>query len=433
MHAHILDTLGRDRAPSGETWNVAYEKAMLEWSDPTPFNFLVVPNSRPNPCLSTPVVRDGKNSVGFATSFCGTSFGAATVAVTQMTFVGEHFADVATIFNDIFAWDVYSGELRTDGVIDFSRVAVHELGHIVGLDHENVAPSIMGQVVGDVETPQLDDTNGIFIIYAGPPPPPAPNPCAPPVPIPLSTNFNAGLTVEDCDIAPLFNLPFTLFADLYAITVTSPGHLVVRMNASAFDTFLVLLDAQTMKPIDLDDDSGAGLNSLVVRDLATGNYVIVATSAFFGVTGGYTLAASFDSYPVKSVDNCPNLVNPDQADADDDGAGDACEDDDNDGVLDVTDNCPTVANPGQSDADLDGLGNACDQFPEDPSETLDSDADGMGDNFEREHGLDPHDPRDASEDNDGDGMTNIEEFVRDTDPSLNEAAVLLPIITIILD
>jgi len=91
-----------------------------------------------------------------------------------MTLVGDHFVDVATIFNDVFNWDIYSGPIRADGFIDFSRVAVHEIGHIIGLDHENIAPSIMGQVISDVEVPQLDDVNGVFAIYGGslPAPPP---------------------------------------------------------------------------------------------------------------------------------------------------------------------------------------------------------------------------------------------------------------------
>jgi hypothetical protein len=60
-------------------------------------------------------------------------------------------------------------------------------------------------------------------------------------------------------------------------------------------------------------------------------------------------------------DNCPSVANADQADADADGAGDACDpDDDGDSVADASDNCPAVANPDQFDLDGDGLGDACD-------------------------------------------------------------------------
>jgi Ca2+-binding RTX toxin-like protein len=62
-----------------------------------------------------------------------------------------------------------------------------------------------------------------------------------------------------------------------------------------------------------------------------------------------------------TTDNCGALPNPDQADSDGDGQGDACDgDDDADGVPDGADNCRTTGNADQADGDGDGVGSACD-------------------------------------------------------------------------
>jgi CSLREA domain-containing protein len=53
----------------------------------------------------------------------------------------------------------------------------------------------------------------------------------------------------------------------------------------------------------------------------------------------------FDQYP-DNADNCPNVINPTQANTKGGtAAGDACEDQDSDGVLDAADNCATQSGP----------------------------------------------------------------------------------------
>ena len=103
-----------------------------------------------------------------------------------------------------------------------------------------------------------------------------------------------------------------------------------------------------------------------------------------------------------SSDNCPLVANSDQENNDGDAEGDACDaDDDNDGVPD-----------------------ASDAFPLDASESVDTDGDGMGDNFESRFGLNPNDPGDAGLDNDGDGLTNLEEFQARRNPIVDEEKIL---------
>ena len=66
-----------------------------------------------------------------------------------------------------------------------------------------------------------------------------------------------------------------------------------------------------------------------------------------------------------------------------------------------------TANPGQTNTDGDAQGNACDP---------DDDNDGMPDAFEIANGFDPLNAADASQDADGDGFTNLEEFKGRSDP-----------------
>jgi len=95
-------------------------------------------------------------------------------------------------------------------------------------------------------------------------------------------------------------------------------------------------------------------------------------------------------------------------------------DTDGDGVPDMTDNCPSLANSNQLDFDGDGAGDACD---------LDDDNDTLTDTFELANGLDPFDAtgdNGANGDADGDGFTNLEEQTAGTDASAATGALINP-------
>ncbi len=86
-----------------------------------------------------------------------------------------------------------------------------------------------------------------------------------------------------------------------------------------------------------------------------------------------------------SFDTCPDLQEPNQADTDQDGIGDACE-----------------SGAPDDDADGDGVRNSEDAFYLDPTEQFDTDGDGVGDN--------------SDPDADGDGLPNGQESILGTDP-----------------
>lgn len=65
--------------------------------------------------------------------------------------------------------------------VNFRQVALHEIGHALGLDHEDRVPALMNSILSPTITgPIEDDIAGIRAIYGAAPPPPPPAPAVSP-------------------------------------------------------------------------------------------------------------------------------------------------------------------------------------------------------------------------------------------------------------
>ncbi|MGH9203017.1 MAG: matrixin family metalloprotease, partial [Vicinamibacterales bacterium] len=128
-----------------------------------PVQFKFVRNS------PAPIKKNDKtNNVFFADDVFGEPFPATIAAVTLLRWTGSKMSDADVVFNRAHAYNAYRGPNR-GSVLDFRRVALHEFGHVLGLNHPDLAgqavTAIMNSFVGDTEEPQPDDVAGVESIY----------------------------------------------------------------------------------------------------------------------------------------------------------------------------------------------------------------------------------------------------------------------------
>jgi hypothetical protein len=150
-------------------WDEAFETAMFRWNETTNFKFHIVRDSFVNPCRD-PNDRQAKNGVKFSDDFCGFAWSDEVIASTINWVIDDSNEIVQTgvVFNENKKWDVYSGRWWENPyfeINDFRRIAVHELGHCLGLDHENSVEAIMQSWAGDIEYPTADDIAGVNFLY----------------------------------------------------------------------------------------------------------------------------------------------------------------------------------------------------------------------------------------------------------------------------
>lgn len=125
--------------------------------------------------LASPVTAtsgDDEMSVFFSSTVFGDKFGSGTLAITLLNYRGSAMEETDTLFNTAYSWDSYRGPLLPD-VFDFHRVAIHEFGHTLGLDHPDKAGqhvvAIMNSHIGDIDTVQPDDIAGVQFLYTNGP------------------------------------------------------------------------------------------------------------------------------------------------------------------------------------------------------------------------------------------------------------------------
>jgi hypothetical protein len=297
-------------SPSGIPWSTALAESLDAWTDQT--NFAFVKNSGySNPCAGYSRNKDDPdgfpvgngnrlNGADFAPDVCGNDFGAGVLAITlTLSVAGKlgfaNYTDADIIFNSAFPWDIYSGP-RKNNVIDFRRVALHELGHAIGLNHESTRLSIMAPRITDLDSLAADDIAGINSVYGSPD-----ASCL----ITDLTNRSVirnTLAEGDCRIQDLFNGGSdSSFVDTYRLTLSEPTTLNLAMQSDALDSVIIIANPQLGIQTIFDDGKiDCNVNGTVT--LNAGTWLLLANTfaqpqVCPGSSGAYTLSITDSNKP----------------------------------------------------------------------------------------------------------------------------------------
>ena len=294
-------------ADSGITWNTAFIAAMNDWNEQTSFNFILRADNR-DPCAD-----DGLNSVDFSDDLCGAEFGDTTLAVTVRKFTpsvlgGPAISEANIIVNKNEKFDIYDGNLVRFGStsFDFRRIALHELGHVIGLDHETTNSAIMAPSIGNLDRLQADDIAGAEALYDG-----AIN-CA--VSELVIGSINNALDANDCTVNELLpGSSDTSPIDLYRFTLTNAATLSLSMTSMTLDSVLLIAD-ENLQVISYDNKSGNECDSLLTQFLSPGNYFLLANTFDIpvkdecGIAGEYEINAALTSDGLNPLGSSTSLT-----------------------------------------------------------------------------------------------------------------------------
>ena len=165
-------------ADGSANWNAVAENAFALWNEQIAGTQFTWTEAASGTAASE---GDGINSMQFASTIYGDKFGDSTLAITLINFTGSQTAETDVLFNTAFRFNSYRGTYSIfNGIsyFDLHRIALHELGHALGLDHPDehnqTVVALMNSKVSEVYSLQSDDIQGAVSLYGAPPNPPSP-------------------------------------------------------------------------------------------------------------------------------------------------------------------------------------------------------------------------------------------------------------------
>ncbi len=284
----------------GLSWNAAFSDALNEWSTKTPFKFNL------NPLYADPCENDGLNGVKFSEDICGQEFDESTLAVTILKYEAQLLGPPAISEADIYInqankIEIYDGSLKIypEPILDFRRIVLHELGHVIGLEHENETSAIMMPSIGDLDRLQEDDIRAVEKLYGGK------ESCQ------IET-LKFGITKNSLSPPDCTVMQFTVgsdddsYLDLYSFALDKPTKLEFKVNSNDLEAVLLVAD-ESLNYLAADTEITNDCNAFLTTELTSGNYFLIINTwnvqmkPACDITGPYELIAGYSAFEANNL------------------------------------------------------------------------------------------------------------------------------------